>query len=221
MMEVLRNRSGDDFNSLDFLHGFFRRRADPLEAVLCRRRREKNQSSHKQKLTDLGLWSAICNRHPPSPARSLSMLSTASGTSLSAPRSTAPASQVGSFHQYHTTKGEHFLLQGCGAAPCTPLCPPPQSTEVRLPFSYFAKQRGDRSVHPRHPAPSESRTQALRLPTLPAKACRQQHFKARPAPRRNRVMACTPLWSKIWVMLGAAQQCTEKPASSQATGRIQ
>lgn len=34
LMEILRNRSGDDFNSLDFLHGLFRRRADPLEAVL-------------------------------------------------------------------------------------------------------------------------------------------------------------------------------------------
>lgn len=33
-MEVLRNRSGDDFNSLDFLHRLFYRRADPLEAVL-------------------------------------------------------------------------------------------------------------------------------------------------------------------------------------------
>lgn len=46
LMEVLRNGSGDDFNSLDFLHGFFHRRADPLEAVLCRGRREKNRSSH-------------------------------------------------------------------------------------------------------------------------------------------------------------------------------
>lgn len=34
-------------------------------------------------------------------------------------------------------------------------------------------------------------------------------------------MACTPLRSKISVMLGAAKRCTEKPASSQAVGRTQ
>lgn len=48
LMEVLRNRSGDDFDSLDFLHGLFHGRADPLEAVLCRGRKEKKQSSYKQ-----------------------------------------------------------------------------------------------------------------------------------------------------------------------------
>lgn len=165
----------------------------------------------------------ICSRHPPSPACSLSMLSTASllaPSMLQAPWSTALAFRVGSFPQYHTTKGEHLLLQRRGAAPCC-LCPPPQSTEVMLPFSYFAKRRGDRSVHPRRLSPRESWTQAFCLPTVPAKACRQQHFTARPVPRRNSVMACTPLWSKIWVMLGAAQQCTEKPENSQAMGKIQ
>lgn len=42
LVEVLRNRSGDDFNSLDFLHGLFHGRADALEAVLCTGRRAKN-----------------------------------------------------------------------------------------------------------------------------------------------------------------------------------
>lgn len=48
LVEVLRNGPGDDLDSLDFLHGLFHGRADPLEAVLCRGRKEKKRSSYKQ-----------------------------------------------------------------------------------------------------------------------------------------------------------------------------
>lgn len=186
----------------------------------------EKRTSHPTSEKTHQAWSTVLHLQSASstPSTSLSTHPTASllaPSMLQAPWSTAPAFPVGSFHQHHTTQGEHLLLQGRGAAPCMPLSPPPQSTEVMLPFSYFAKRRGGRAVHPRHPAPSESGTQALGLSMVPAKACRQQHFKARPVPRRNRATACAPLWSKIWVMLGAAQQRTEKPANSQATGRIQ
>lgn len=148
LMEVLGNRSGDDFNSLDFLHGLFRRRADPLEAVLCRGRREKNQSSQQTKTHRA--WSVVL--HLQSASSTLSMFLTApllAPSMLQTSWSRALDFQVGSFHQYHITKrGKHLLSQGCGAAPCMPLCPPSQRTEVILPFSYFAKWRGDRSVHP-------------------------------------------------------------------------
>lgn len=117
LMEVLRNRSGDDFNPLDFLHGLFYRRADPLEAVLCRGERDKNQSRHKQVL-HLQSASSI-------PACPLSALYSITAHPFHA---AGTAFQSGSFR--HTTK-------------------------VLLPFSYLAKWRGDRSVHPSHPAPRE------------------------------------------------------------------
>lgn len=78
MMEVLRNRSGDDFNSLDLLHGLFRRRANPFEAVLCRGRRAKNQSLHRQNHTQLGWCSYICNQHLHPLLSTFPQLSTAS-----------------------------------------------------------------------------------------------------------------------------------------------
>lgn len=59
LMEVLRNGSGDDFNSLHFLHGLFHRRADPLEAVLCRGRKGRNQSCRSPSL--------VCNVAPTIP----------------------------------------------------------------------------------------------------------------------------------------------------------
>lgn len=170
LMEVLRNRSGDDFNSLDFLHGLFRRGADPLEAVLCRGRREKNRSVSQTRTHQA--WPIVLHLQSASPVPSTFLKhltpSLLVPSTLQPPRSTAPAFQVGSFHPYHTAKGERVLLQGCGAAPYMPLCPPPQ----RLRFSYLAKRRGDRSVHPRHPAPGYSWTQALCLPPVPAKACK-------------------------------------------------
>lgn len=155
LVEVLRNRSGDDFNSLNFLHGFFRGRADPFEAVLCGGRREKNQSSHKRNLTRLGPRSYTCHQHPPSPAFFLQHHS----HPLHAPGTTE-----------HSTSFPGWLLPSIThhkggtprfSAPCIPTHPSPQSSGCSaLPGG------GDRAVHPRHPR--ESWTQARCLPTVPA-----------------------------------------------------
>lgn len=102
-----------------------------------------------------GLALAMGILHPRHSSYSITLVP----STLQAPQSTAPASQVGSFHQYHTTKGEHLVFQPL-ACSCTP------QHRAHAALCCFAKRRGDRSVHPRHPRGSW--TQAQCPPTVPA-----------------------------------------------------
>lgn len=135
LMEVLRNRSGDDFDSLHFLHGLFHRRADPLEAVLCRGRKGRKQSSLSP--------SSGCSLAPTIPARSLSTFAPSPPRTSSLP---LPAWSIGTRLEGwllpSAAQHKHALLaelRGCPLRASVPLSPHGPTTTCKQ-YHFKARQ---------------------------------------------------------------------------------